>query len=301
VSAWVKVHNSMPSHPKALMAGDRACWLAICGLCFSNEHLTDGFIAEHVFPAAAPGVKNPEHLAAKLVAAGIWHRVEGGWEIHDYDAVQRSSSEIRERREKDAGRKAAGRSPVSAKSPRGQVADSTPDSTPDSARSPSGVQVVEGEGEGEGEQIPPTEVARRRARRPVDQTKRPDGFPDSLVAAGRECLTILHRTWELRGGREPQARGVGLSMLRNEKADHVAVARSLEHWLTAGNGQRARCDDVARRFGDWVADAGAAQRDGQVIPFGGRKENASDWLQEDFVDGEPIVDAQPVEDEGDVA
>lgn len=142
------------------------------------------------------------------------------------------------------------------------------------------------------------ESAHARVRRRVDQSKRPDGFPDSLVPAGAAALPILHRIWDVRGGIEPQPRGVGLAILRNPRADHVQVARELEHWLTAGKGQRARCEDIAKRFGDWVAEAPDAVTRATVTPI--RRETASDWLREDFIDGVPI-DAVIVESEGDVA
>lgn len=129
MTTWVKVHNSMPTNPKVLAAGDRAAWLAVCGFCYSNEHLTNGFIARHTLPVVAPGVKNPEALASKLVTAGLWHEVDGGWNIHDYEKHQRLAEEIRERRGKDSERKAATRS---GGSPHGQTADS--------ARIPSGVR-----------------------------------------------------------------------------------------------------------------------------------------------------------------
>jgi hypothetical protein len=121
VSTWIKIFNALPANPKYLMAGDRACWLAICGLCYSNEHLTDGFIAAPVLPVAAPGVKGPEKLAAKLVEVGLWHPVDGGWQIHDYGDYQRSAAEVRESRAADAARKADKRS---GRSPAGQISDS---------------------------------------------------------------------------------------------------------------------------------------------------------------------------------
>lgn len=132
------------------------------------------------------------------------------------------------------------------------------------------------------------ERARKRANRRVDQSKRPDDFPEDLVDAGRSALQILHRVWDDRGGVEPQPRGVGLAIMRNPRADHVQVARELEHWLTAGKGLRARCDDIAKRFGDWVADAAASGAGGthagaSVHPLrpGPRgRETASDWLRD---------------------
>lgn len=113
---WIKVHNSMPQHPKLLRAGDRAAWLQVCGLCYANEHLTDGFIPRHALPVVAPGVRGAEKLARLLVDVGMWDEVDDGWRIHDYTDHQRSAEEVRERRSKDAARKAVARSTPS---PRG--------------------------------------------------------------------------------------------------------------------------------------------------------------------------------------
>lgn len=135
MTTWVKVYNSLPSHPKYLLAGDRAGWLAICGLCYSNEHLTDGFIPQHVLPVVAPGVRRPEELAQRLVIAGLWHEVDGGWQIHGYEEHQRSADEVRERRAADSARKAKQRSNESPQNVRA-----------DSARNPVGVRSLDVEG-----------------------------------------------------------------------------------------------------------------------------------------------------------
>lgn len=124
---WIKAENSMPSHPKILAANlGVSCtpgWLFVCGLCYANEHLTDGFIPIHVLPALAPGTKKVSAAVARLVAAQLWHEIEGGWIIHDYQDFQRSADAIRERRTADSARKAIARSNGN---PRGLRADSRP-------------------------------------------------------------------------------------------------------------------------------------------------------------------------------
>lgn len=126
MSNWVKVFNSLPAHPKILRAGDRAAWLFVCGLCYSNEHLTDGFIAREVLVVAAPGVKNPERLARNLVEVGLWDTTEGGWQVHDYGDYQRTSQQVKDVRRKDRERKG--------------YAESDPEDTGDSERNPNGIQ-----------------------------------------------------------------------------------------------------------------------------------------------------------------
>lgn len=139
MSTWVKVYNSLPAHPKTLAANaGMPCspgWLYVCGLCYSNEHLTDGFIPTHVLGALAPGTTKCVAAVKRLVESAQWHVVDGGWLIHDYGEHQRSAGEIRDRRASDAERKASVRK-KSRRTPHGQVEES--------AKSPSGVQAVEG-------------------------------------------------------------------------------------------------------------------------------------------------------------
>lgn len=123
---WIKVMNSLPSHPKILRAGERAAWLYVCGLCYANEHLTDGYIDKAVLVVAAPGVKAPERLAAELVDAGLWDVVDGGWQVHDYGDHQRTAAQVKNIRRKDRERKGT------------KDSDDTLD--PDSARNPDGFQ-----------------------------------------------------------------------------------------------------------------------------------------------------------------
>lgn len=104
MSTWIKVYNSLPAHPKIIEAGDRAAWLFICGLCYCNEHLTDGFIPEASLPAIALGMTRAPRAAGRLVDVGLWHAVQRGWQVHQYEEYQRTSDEIRARQSWDAER-----------------------------------------------------------------------------------------------------------------------------------------------------------------------------------------------------
>ena len=120
----------------------------------------------------------------------------------------------------------------------------------------------------------------RRQSRKVDQSQPPADLPPELVERLPAVLDVLTSIWDVRGGVTPQERGVGLGMLRNPGVDHLAVARKLNHWLTAGKGQSAKCADIAARFGDWVADevAGAAPRAGGARSGPGGRESPSDLI-----------------------
>lgn len=93
--SWVKIAHGFPSHPKVIEAGSRAAYLYVCGLCYANEHLTDGRLPRAVLPALAPGVRDARRLAARLVNAGLWETTSFGWQIHDYEEYQRSADQVR--------------------------------------------------------------------------------------------------------------------------------------------------------------------------------------------------------------
>ena len=128
MTTWVKVYNSMPAHPKFIGIGPQAGWLFVCGLCYANEHLTDGFIPANSLHVVAPSLSRPRPLAVRLVSAGLWLDVTNGWQIHDYCEHQRSAAEIRDRRRKDRERKGSAKSDpeISARNPRGIRTESKP-------------------------------------------------------------------------------------------------------------------------------------------------------------------------------
>lgn len=91
--AWVKIESSVSRHRKMQQAGPAASWLWICGLCYCQEGLTDGFIPFEALPYL--GVKSPSTHVSRLVRAGLWDHVEGGWRIHDYLEHNKPASEVR--------------------------------------------------------------------------------------------------------------------------------------------------------------------------------------------------------------
>jgi hypothetical protein len=92
-----------------------------CGLWVAR-HLTDGFVPADV--AAGYGTRE---WAGKLVDAGLWKVVEGGYHMPHYLDRNPSAEKVRCRREADAERKA-----------RWRAKKSTRDGTRDSARSHNG-------------------------------------------------------------------------------------------------------------------------------------------------------------------
>lgn len=107
--AWFKVDDRFAEHPKVLHAralggfGPLGLWLAAG--TWSNTHLTDGFI-----PEPWVQINQGTEFAEFLVDAGLWLRVEGGWEFKDFTEYQPSKAEVEAKRsETSAARSAAGK------------------------------------------------------------------------------------------------------------------------------------------------------------------------------------------------
>ena len=80
---WARFDDQFPDHPKVLAVGPEAGWLFVCGVCYCARILTDGFI-----PAAQvrrlADLPDSDSLASRLVDAGLWERLPGGYQVHDY-------------------------------------------------------------------------------------------------------------------------------------------------------------------------------------------------------------------------
>lgn len=275
MTTWVKVFNSMPCHGKFLLAGDRAGWLFVCGLCYSNEHLTDGFVARYALPAVAPGVRNPEAQAARLVTAGLWHEVEDGWRIHDYQEHQRSAGEIRDRRSKDIERKAATRS---ARTPSGQTADS--------AQNGSGIQA--------------DPRARDRGR-----SQEVEGRRQKADRTTSEISLLCHRLADHIVSNDPKADPkpdserwlTDMRLLVEDRTGDVAEVRWVIDWCQADAFWRSNILSPAKlrkQFTQLLLKA----KGGDVVQLRRSPDgNASDWLNAMDAAAD-VIDVQVIEDEG---
>ena len=101
---WVRIDDHVPHHPKFTKAGAMASWLWVCGNCYCNKYLTDGFIEEAALPTLG-NVPNVRQHAAKLVMAGLWERVEHGYQVHDFHDHNPRAEQIKQKREQDKLRK----------------------------------------------------------------------------------------------------------------------------------------------------------------------------------------------------
>jgi hypothetical protein len=129
--SWVKLDDGFAEHPKVIAAGPLAGWVHVCGLCYCNRNLTDGYVPRNVARRLAdfehigletggvPGMVavgvdvDCEMLVEALVEVGMWEEVEGGYLIHDYLDYNPSKDDVLARREalskarSEAGKKGA--------------------------------------------------------------------------------------------------------------------------------------------------------------------------------------------------
>lgn len=104
--AWVKLDDQAPRNLKMLRAGPAACWFWVCGIAHSQSQLTDGFISTEALPMiGVVGIARAKRLAETLVEAGLFERVEGGYQVHDYLDHNPSRHAVLTKRAEDAARK----------------------------------------------------------------------------------------------------------------------------------------------------------------------------------------------------
>lgn len=105
---YFPVDDDMAFHPKILAAGNEAIgmWTRAGALC--KKHATGGFVSTETARALGP-----KRTADRLVAAGLWVVVEGGYRFHDWEQQAGNSDAETERkradraRERNAARQAA--------------------------------------------------------------------------------------------------------------------------------------------------------------------------------------------------
>lgn len=135
----VTLDDNWENGPMIRRAGIAAFGLyCACGLWIAR-HTSDGFV-----PADVAADLGTREWAAKLVDAGFWKVVEGGFQDLHYLALNPSAEKVRERRQKDADRKArwrdrkSGTQPPPSMSRRDTARDGTRDTTRDKPDVPLG-------------------------------------------------------------------------------------------------------------------------------------------------------------------
>ena len=102
--AWFRIDDEFHSHPKVTAAGNAATGLWVRGGAWSAHYLTDGFVPLEVIRSMGRTSEIDRAIAARL-----WVPTKGGMLMPDYLEYNPGGSSVRERRERDAKRKRAGR------------------------------------------------------------------------------------------------------------------------------------------------------------------------------------------------
>ncbi|AMS02659.1 replication initiation protein [Gordonia phage Yvonnetastic] len=133
---WFKIDDGFWSNEKVLGLSAEAGWLWVrCG-SYSCQHLTDGYISSLALNLICT-CSDPVQLADELVQAGLWIRVQNGYEFHDWSEYQESRAEVLERREQGRLRQKKRRERQAEGSKPSRVTDavsSTPPTRPDPTR-----------------------------------------------------------------------------------------------------------------------------------------------------------------------
>ena len=131
--AWVRIDDQMPQHPKVVQAGPFGFALQVAALCYANRYLTDGFIPKQVVKHLLNDCLDDLLADAenKVVQAGLWDVVEGGYQIHDYLKYQPSRAQVESARaQKQASGQAGGVASAKARAKAHGQAEFKQNSTP---------------------------------------------------------------------------------------------------------------------------------------------------------------------------
>jgi hypothetical protein len=116
---WVRIDEEFVQHPKVVQVGPFGVALQVAALCYANRHLTDGFIPAGAVRLLLDFNRLGENvgdrveqdfwqevgafnIAERLVEAGMWRKVSGGFQIHDYEHYQPTRAQVLAERERNA-------------------------------------------------------------------------------------------------------------------------------------------------------------------------------------------------------
>jgi hypothetical protein len=111
------IDDRLPRHPKILKAGQllgggdgpaRALAMFLDGLSYTRAYLTDGVVPDQ-FVAGSALVLEPAEVAKALARVRLWHRIRGGYRVHDFHDWNKSATEIKQIRADWRTKKAAQR------------------------------------------------------------------------------------------------------------------------------------------------------------------------------------------------
>lgn len=123
---WGRLDDDYATHPKIVAVGPLAMALDVAAICYSNRHLTDGFVPAGVVPMLinVSGLLNDadpltggrrnrigitvevRDLVDRLTSEGVWEHADGGYLIHDFLEFNKARKDVLAERESNAQRQA---------------------------------------------------------------------------------------------------------------------------------------------------------------------------------------------------
>lgn len=104
---WFNVDDGFAFHQKSIRAGNAAIGLWVRSGSWCAQQLTDGFIPDDMVAVLGSAVQ-----ANRLVNAGLWEKVAGGFQFHDWSDRQRSKEVVLADRAYNARKSALYRDPA---------------------------------------------------------------------------------------------------------------------------------------------------------------------------------------------
>lgn len=213
---WFKVDDTLAYHAKIVRAGNAAVGMWARAGAWCSQQLTDGFVPDDV--VTTMGRRSD---AQKLVDAGLWIRVEGGYQFHQWSERQpsresveadRAAAKERQRRAREAA-KSRGSSRGTSRRDSGVTNAVTHDEVREQSRSPrpdptrpvpevpSELPSVESSGGGSPTRTPATGEPPQRCPRHTD---RPADGPCGPCGDARRA----HDRWQREADQARRDRGV---------------------------------------------------------------------------------------------
>jgi hypothetical protein len=113
--SWLKLDDAMGEHRKSRRAirnaGVGAFGIHALALLHCSRYLTDGFVdqefLDETFDVAKTKPRERKLIVEALENAGLWHRADDGWVIHDYLDHNPSKAEVEAKRAEERAKKSA--------------------------------------------------------------------------------------------------------------------------------------------------------------------------------------------------
>lgn len=97
--SWARLDDNFHAHPKTYVAGLDGCGLFCKAISYAAHYLTDGFVPREWVASQVPARKGGD-VVDRLVDAGMFEPVEGGFVIHGFLELNPTREQVLEERRK---------------------------------------------------------------------------------------------------------------------------------------------------------------------------------------------------------